>query len=102
MRGFFRRILSGFDELKVCVAYRCDGKTLNTFPADAYTLSEIEPVYESFAGWREDLTDCRSFGDLPAPTQNYVREISRRLETPVGIVSVGPDRAQTILVEPEA
>ncbi len=94
--------LSGFDELKLCVGYRHGGKTLNRLPAEAYTLSEVEPVYETLPGWREDVGKCRSWGDLPAAARAYVEEIGKRVGAPVGLVSVGPDRAQTIIVEEPA
>lgn len=91
--------LSGFDEVKICVAYRRGKQILNTFPADAYTLSEVEPVYETFEGWDADLGSCRAFGDLPPRLKAYVEQIERRVGVPVGIVSVGPDREQTIFRE---
>ncbi len=91
--------LSGFDELKICVAYRCQGTKLNHFPADAYTLSQVEPIYETLPGWDEDLRDCRSYSELPAAARRYVEEIGRRVGAPVGMISVGPQRDQTIYLE---
>ena len=72
---------------------------LNTFPADAYTLSEVEPIYETFEGWEADLGSCRRFDDLPPQLKAYIEQIEKRVGAPVGIVSVGPDREQTICRE---
>lgn len=94
--------LSTFDELKICVAYRHGQRTLNTFPADAYTLEEVEPVYETLPGWRDDLGECRRFEELPPPARAYVEQIATRVGVPVGLISVGPSRDQTIYVEDEA
>jgi adenylosuccinate synthase len=91
--------LSGIDELKICVAYRCDGRTLNSLPADTYLLERAEPLYETLPGWREDIGGCRRFGDLPKAAQAYVKEISRRIDAPVRMIGVGPERDQTIFVE---
>jgi len=93
--------LSGFDEIKICVGYRRDGAVVNSFPADAYVLSEVEPVYEIMEGWSEDLSECRKVEQLPQLARAYVREIARRVGAPVGLISVGPARHQTIMVEGE-
>ncbi|MFQ5806500.1 MAG: adenylosuccinate synthase [Phycisphaerae bacterium] len=90
--------LSGLEELKICVGYRHGKGILNTFPADAYTLTEVEPIYETWRGWDADLSECRRFEDLPPAAQAYVEEISRRVGVPVGVIGVGPQRAQTIFV----
>ncbi len=90
--------LSGFDEVRVCVGYRHGSRILNTFPADTYILESVEPVYETFPGWKADLGTCRKVEQLPAEARNYVEFLSRRLETPVGIIGVGPARDQTIFV----
>jgi adenylosuccinate synthase len=94
--------LSGFDELRVCVAYRHGKKTLKDFPADAYSLDEVEPVYETIAGWQDDLGACRRAAELPPQAQAYLDLIERRVGVPVGMVSVGPSRDQTIFVEQKA
>jgi adenylosuccinate synthase len=89
-------VLSGFDELKVCVAYEVDGQRLTRFPGDAFVLARCQPVYETFPGWSEEVTTARKMADLPAPARAYVSRVEELLGLPVGIVSVGPDRAQTI------
>ena len=89
--------LSGLDELKICVAYRHKTRLMNAFPADAHTLEELEPVYETLPGWPEDLSGCRKMTNLPDHARHYLDFISQRLEVPVRIVGVGPDRDQTII-----
>ena len=89
--------LSGFEELKLCVGYRHGGQTLNTMPGDAYTLAEVQPVYETLPGWSEDLTACGTWDELPVAAQEYVTRLSERVGAPVQIISVGPDREQTIV-----
>jgi adenylosuccinate synthase len=91
--------LSGLPELRVCVAYRIGNKTLNDFPAEAYSLDEAEPVYETLPGWNAEIGECRRNSDLPKEARRYVEFISARLETPVRIISVGPARDQTIILE---
>jgi adenylosuccinate synthase len=91
--------LSGLEELKICVRYRHGKRVLNTFPADAYTLAEVEPIYETLPGWTGDLSGCRRLGDLPPPARAYADEISRRVGVPLGIIGVGPERHQTIFIE---
>jgi adenylosuccinate synthase len=88
--------LSSFDEVKVCVAYRDGDRMLNTFPADTYVLERVEPVYEALPGWRTDVGGCRRWQDLPRAAREYLEFLSRRLETPIGMVGVGPERDQTI------
>jgi adenylosuccinate synthase len=88
--------LSGLDELKICVGYRKDGYNLNSFPADVYTLAEVEPLYEELPGWDADLNQCRRWEDLPSAARDYIDEIGRRLGVPVSIVGVGPAREQII------
>ncbi len=89
-------VLAGFDELKVCTAYRVNGETTDRFPPDAFTLEEAEPVYETLPGFAEEITEARSWDALPSEAQNYVRFIEEFVGVPVRTVSVGPDREQTI------
>ena len=88
-------VLSGFDELKVCVAYNYRGETIQHLP---YSLNEDEvtPQYTSLPGWKEDLTKMRSADELPKTFMEYVSFIEEYVQTPIKIVSVGPDRNQTI------
>lgn len=89
-------VLSGLDELKLCVAYDLDGERITRFPSDAAALARCQPVYESIQGWKEDITSVRSAIDLPVQARRYVNRISELVGLPVALVSVGPDRLQTI------
>lgn len=89
-------VLSELDELQVCVAYELDGKRIDSFPGHADDLRRAVPVYESLPGWQEDVTGVRKYEDLPERAQNYLARISELVGRPVEIVSVGPDREQTI------
>ena len=89
-------VLSGLNELKICTAYEVAGERRTTFPSEAFVLERCNPVYETFPGWSQDLTAVRKASDLPAAARRYVDRIAELLGLPVSIVSVGPDREQTI------
>jgi len=91
-------VLSALDELKVCVAYELDGQRIDDFPGDAFLLERCKPIYETLPGWRTDISAVRKPSDLPANARRYVDRVAALLQLPVSIVSVGPDRAQTILM----
>jgi adenylosuccinate synthase len=91
-------VLSGFDELKICTAYKIDGRQTTQFPSHVDDLRRAEPVFETLPGWREEINDCRSFDKLPASAQAYLRRISELVGQPIEMISVGPERDQTILV----
>jgi adenylosuccinate synthase len=90
-------VLSGLDEVKICTAYRIDGKQTNIFPSQVDDLRCAEPVYESVRGWHQDVSACRSMQDLPANARAYLKRVSELVGQPVEIVSVGPERDQTIV-----
>ncbi len=91
-------VLSGFDELKICVAYQMpDGTTSQRFVPDARLLAEVKPLYETLAGWPEEIDEVTSPDDLPANAKAYLDFISAYLELPISIVSVGPKRSQTVI-----
>ena len=92
-------ILSGLEQLPVCVAYEVNGRRLKHLPTDAATLAQCRPVYESLDGWEVDIMAARAFGDLPANGRRYVQTIAETIEIPVTYVSVGPGRSQIIEVE---
>ena len=92
-------VLSGLDELKIATSYREGDRRRDWFPADAATLAKCLPSYESMPGWREDITGCRKWNELPANARAYVSRISTIMGVPIHHVSVGPDRAQTLLVD---
>ncbi len=92
-------ILSGIKTLKICTAYKLDGKIINTIPSSLTDYERCEPVYEEFAGWEEDISQVKSFDELPINAQKYIEAIERITKVPVKIFSVGPDRTQTIVRE---
>jgi adenylosuccinate synthase len=89
-------VLSELDELRICVAYEIDGERTERFPSHVDDLRRATPVFENLAGWQEDVTGVRSWDDLPENARAYLGRIAELIGCPVAIVSVGPDRAQTI------
>ena len=88
-------VLDGFDTIKACVAYKQHGQQIDYFP---YNIEEgIEPVYEELSGWQTDMTKFTSEDEFPEAFKNYIRFLEQQLETPICIISIGPDRAQTIV-----
>ncbi len=88
--------LGGFDTVRICTAYKKDGKTITDFPASLEDLSRCEPVYEEMEGWSDEIGDVRSFEALPENAQKYIHRIEELTGVPAAIVSVGPGRDQTI------
>lgn len=88
-------VLDGFDTLKVCVAYKINGQVIEDFPYDINT--PVEPVYVEFPGWKTDLTKMTSENEFPEEFNDYISYIEEQTGVPVKIVSVGPDREQTII-----
>jgi adenylosuccinate synthase len=88
--------LTGFKELKICTAYKIDGKRVEFFPANSEKLFRAECIYETVEGWSEDLTNVKSFDDLPAKAKEYVKAVEQAVSRPVKIIGVGPKREQTI------
>ena len=91
-------VLSEFDEIKVCVGYELDGKQLKSFPTDVERLSKITPVYETLPGWKNDISQCLSYDELPKETKNYLKFIEEKSNIKIDIVSVGPKRKQTFYI----
>jgi adenylosuccinate synthase len=92
-------VLSGLRELRVCTAYRYEGKLYEDFPPHQTIFHKAEAVYEELEGWEEDLTAARSFDDLPPAARKYVQRMGELGGVPVKNLSVGPDRGQTLGVE---
>ncbi len=92
-------VLGGLDQLNICTAYTYKGKTLDTFPASLKVLAQCEPVYESLPGWPEDISNVRRYEDLPTNVHQYLKRIEDLTETPIQIISVGPQRDQTIVLD---
>jgi adenylosuccinate synthase len=91
-------ILDQMPKIKMCVGYTIDGVEIKQIPASLKTLAKVQPVYEEFNGWMADITKCRNFDELPANAKKYVQRISEVAGVPLGIVSVGPNRSQTIVL----
>ncbi|MBR0074493.1 MAG: adenylosuccinate synthase [Synergistaceae bacterium] len=89
-------VLTGMGGIKVCTAYEKDGQKISTWPNDTESLSEIKPVYETLPGWDEDITNCKTFAELPENAQSYVNYIEKTLNVPVVLIGIGADRNQTI------
>ena len=89
----------GLDELKICTSYMVDGKQTSHFPSQIDDLKKAEPVYETLPCWREELSTFRSYDALPTTAKAYLARIGELLGKPVSIVSVGPDREQTIFCD---
>jgi len=89
-------VLSGLPELNICTAYELDGRRIVDFPSHVDDLRRVAPVYETMPGWEEDITGARRLGDLPAAARRYLDRLGALLGRPIEMVSVGPDREQTI------
>jgi adenylosuccinate synthase len=89
-------ILSRFDVLKICVAYELDGRRVKAFPTDLSVMARCRAIYETLSGWGQDISQARTFADLPAEARAYVSYLESLLGIPASCVSVGPGREQTI------
>ena len=92
-------VLGGLEELKICTGYEYQGQLMTHFPVSLKVLAECQPVYETFPGWTEDISDIRDFESLPDNTIAYLKRIEQLVDTRVQIVSVGPGREETIIIE---
>lgn len=92
-------ILSGIDELKICVSYNLDGKVIDNIPSRSSEWERCTPNYISLPGWKEDISKCNSYDELPLNAKKYVEKISELVGVEVGIVSVGADRKQTFVLK---
>ncbi len=93
-------VLDEFDEIKVAVAYKnkLTGETINYYPTNAYTHYDWEPVYETHKGWKTSISACKSYDELPKNAKNYLKRLEELLGIKISIISVGPDREQTIFI----
>ena len=91
-------VLDGFDEIKVCTGYKLDGDVVDRLPAGQGAQSRIEPVYETFEGWKDTTAGARSWADLPAQAVKYVRQIEELIDCPIALLSTSPERDDTILM----
>jgi adenylosuccinate synthase len=92
-------VLAELDVLRICTTYELDGKRIDYFPTDAFVLERCKPIYETLPGFQGQLGMPKKLGDLPVAARRYVDRIAELLGLPVSIISVGPDREQTIHCE---
>lgn len=94
-------VLNNFDEIKICTHYNKNGENIEQFPSSPTGLDNMEPVFETHPGWETDISQCKKMSELPENAVNYVKRIQELCYSiPILIISVGPDRSQTIEVEP--
>jgi adenylosuccinate synthase len=91
-------ILDGFDEVKVCIGYRLDGREIDYLPASEHAQARVEPIYEIVEGWHEGTARARSWAQLPAQAIKYVRRVEELIGCPVALLSTSPEREDTILM----
>ena len=91
-------VLDGFEVLKICTGYECDGQKLNYFPSNAADQAKCTPIYEEMPGWSETTYGARSWAELPANAVKYIRRVEELTGLPVALLSTSPERDDTILV----
>jgi len=92
-------VLNDLDEIKICTHYEINGKKVDQFPTDLQELEDAKPIYESMPGWKQDISGCKKLSELPTAATDYISRIQKLCyDVPVLLVSVGPDRTQTIEV----
>jgi adenylosuccinate synthase len=89
-------VLDGLEEIPVCTGYKIDGKPVDTMPADVKGVEKIEPVYTNLRGWKQSTEGILKFEDLPEAAREYLRFLEAESGAKIGMVSVGPDRNQTM------
>jgi adenylosuccinate synthase len=92
-------VLDGLESVRICTAYDYQGELISDFPASLDVLADCKPVYEDLPGWTEDISSLRKLEDFPLNARNYLNRIAELTETDLHIVSVGPDRDQTIVLK---
>jgi len=93
-------VLSDHEEVGICTAYKLNGEIITEFPTSTELVAQVEPIIEYMPGWKEDLTQVKQLKDLPIKAMNYINYVQGQLGTPIDIISVGPDREQTLWVKP--
>ncbi len=92
-------VLSGLDEVKICTNYELNGQIIHHVPGNYEDFLKCKPIYETLPGWKEDITNVQSFDELPRNCQNYLRTVEELTGIKISIISVGPDRNQTITLK---
>ncbi|WP_288831882.1 adenylosuccinate synthase [uncultured Megasphaera sp.] len=92
-------ILDGLDTIKICTGYTYEGEKIEEYPASLAVMEKVQPIYETLPGWKTPISHCRNYEELPKEARSYVERISELVGVPLGIVSVGPNRDQTIILQ---
>ena len=93
--------MNTLEEIRLCTHYEIGGKKVEQFPSSLPALEKAVPVYETMEGWRADLSECKKYSDLPSKAVAYIERLRKFCyNVPILIVSTGPDRKETIEVEP--
>jgi adenylosuccinate synthase len=91
-------VLSGQKELKIATSYELDGKSYSAMPCNIREAAAVTPVYETLEGWKDEIDTVRSYDELPSQAKDYIKRVEEVSEAPANIISVGPDRAETLLL----
>ena len=91
-------VLSGLDELKLCIGYNTENKVITDYPYELTTLESAEPVYETFDGWSDDISSVKNYDDLPENAKTYLKAIEDFIAVPITFISVGPERTENIII----
>jgi adenylosuccinate synthase len=94
-------VLSGIEKVKVATEYTLDGKVIPSMPMNTWEFARVSPTFKEYDGWSGDLKRCRTLAELPDTTRAYLKAIEDFTKTPIAIVSIGPDRDETIIVRPD-
>ena len=91
-------VLSGLEELQLCIGYKTENKVITDYPYELTTLESAEPVYETFGGWSENISSIKNYEDLPENAKTYLKAIEDFIEVPITFISVGPERTENIII----
>ena len=91
-------VLDELDEIKMCIAYKIDGKEIDYLPAAVEDQLKVKPIYQSFKGWKTKTRGIKKFDDLPTNAKNYIKELEKFIEAKVSSISTSPERNDTILI----
>ncbi|MFN4132131.1 MAG: adenylosuccinate synthase [Caldimicrobium sp.] len=92
-------VLSGLNQIKICIAYKLRNQIIDYFPSTIEELSQVEPLYEELPGWKANLSEIKDFSDLPREAQEYIEKIEKYLGIPITIISTGPDRKNCFILK---
>ncbi len=92
-------VLSGLEKIKICIGYEYNGKFIKDFPPTLLELEKIKPVYKELSGWKENIRGIKKFEDFPEPVKIYLKTIEEYLETPIYIISLGPERENCLILK---